>query len=352
MKLLLSPAQLFAIGLLMSCVWIYPVFAGDSANRSVPVKVAGVSYIDLHPTVSTPGDVISRHNAVLTAEVESRVESLAEVGDIVEEGEVIVRLDNLSSRILLKESVAELAMTEAKLKFFESEVVRLQQLSAGNNVSMDVVDEAVSDRDEMRGELDARKAGLERARDMLKRTMIIAPFTGVIVGRFSERGEWVKAGDDLLQLVDTVHRDIRARVTHSNIALLKLGDVLKADDGVKEIPVTVKAIVPFSDNPSRLYEIRFDFDEDSWLPGHPVFVEVPVAEPRKAIMIPHDALVVRSDNIKVFRILENNTAEAVPVEIGIGYQDYIEVIGDLKKGDSIVIRGNERLRHQQHVVIE
>ncbi|MCK5432357.1 MAG: hypothetical protein KAJ03_06405, partial [Gammaproteobacteria bacterium] len=56
--------------------------------------------------------------------------------------------------------------------------------------------------------------------------------------------------------------------------------------------------------------------------------------------------------IKVFRILEDNTAEAVPVKTGIADEHLIEVIGDINQGDKIVVRGNERLLPQQQVNIQ
>ena len=69
-------------------------------------------------------------------------------------------------------------------------------------------------------------------------------------------------------------------------------------------------------------------------------------------MVPRDALVIRENVIKVFRILEDNTAEAVSVKTGIANDQLIEVIGNITQGDKIVVRGNERLRPQQQVKIQ
>ena len=58
---------------------------------------------------------------------------------------------------------------------------------------------------------------------------------------------------------------------------------------------------------------------------------------------------LRRDGTTVFRILADNSAERISVETGIAEDDFIEVIGAVRPGDAIVIRGGERLRAGQQV---
>jgi len=115
---------------------------------------------------------------------------------------------------------------------------------------------------------------------------------------------------------------------------------------------TVKTLVPVGDVVSRLYEIRLNFQETGWMAGHAVRIKVPTAKPQNVLVVPRDALVIRENILKVFRIREDNTAEVVFVETGIAYENLIEIIGEINEGDKIVIRGNERLRPQQQVNIQ
>jgi multidrug efflux pump subunit AcrA (membrane-fusion protein) len=80
-----------------------------------------------------------------------------------------------------------------------------------------------------------------------------------------------------------------------------------------------------------------------------VRVAVPTAAPRRTIVVPRDALVIRRDGNVVYRILSDNTAERVPVSIGVADGSVVEVNGSIKIGDQIVIEGNERLRPCQEV---
>lgn len=111
----------------------------------------------------------------------------------------------------------------------------------------------------------------------------------------------------------------------------------------------LRRLVPVGDDRSHLYELRLDFSESSWPAGHLVRVAVPTAAPRRTIVVPRDALVIRRDGNVVYRILSDNTAERVPVSIGVADGSVVEVNSSIKVGDQIVIEGNERLRPGQEV---
>ena len=86
--------------------------------------------------------------------------------------------------------------------------------------------------------------------------------------------------------------------------------------------------------------------------GHAVRVSVPVSRPKMVVAVPRDALVIRQKNVSVFRINQDNIAEFVAVKTGLSEGESIEVIGDIKPGEQVVIRGNERLRPGQKVTLQ
>jgi hypothetical protein len=103
---------------------------------------------------------------------------------------------------------------------------------------------------------------------------------------------------------------------------------------------------------SRLYEVRLEFSGSEWMSGHAVRVAIPVDTTRKVVAVPRDALVIREDGVSVFRIIDGETAELVPVNTGISNENLIEVKGSINPGDQIVVRGNERLQPGQKVIIQ
>ena len=72
---------------------------------------------------------------------------------------------------------------------------------------------------------------------------------------------------------------------------------------------------------------------------------------REALVVPRDALVLRPEGISVFVLDQDRKAKQVNVAIGIGSGQLIEVSGELQDGDTVITRGNERLRPGQAVSI-
>lgn len=324
----------------------------SAADMAVPVQVVDARNIELAPGIWIAGTVISHQDARISSEVEGRIELLVEIGDEINEGEIIAKIDDTTIRMQLEEARAEISPIEAKLNFFNRQAERLNQLAKQNNAAKNRLDEVNSDRDQMRGELSMMNTRLAQARDKLNRTTILAPFNGVVAERFKEAGEWAKIGDELVRLVNTEATEIQGRIQQQSATFIKKGDSIEVTDGQARTMATVRTLVPVGDDISRLYEIRLDFDETAWLAGHAVRIKVPTAIPQNVLVVPRDALVIRENTIKVFRILEDNTAEAVYVKTGIANDMLIEVTGDINVGDKIVVRGNERLLPQQQVNIQ
>ena len=69
------------------------------------------------------------------------------------------------------------------------------------------------------------------------------------------------------------------------------------------------------------------------------------------VAVPRDALILRQGGSYVFKVLEDGTAEKVPVETGVGYESLIEVRGQVSAGDKVVVRGGERLQPGQAVSV-
>lgn len=322
------------------------------AQGMIPVEVTEARYVDLVPRAWVAATVISHNDANLSSEIEGRIVLLLEVGDTVVQGDIIARISDSKLPLQLDEAKADIAVNKAQMDFFEREVERMMQLASDNNVAKNKLDEVITKRDELRSELAMKRARLAQVIDSLDRTAVLAPFNGVIAERYAETGEWAKIGNQLVRLVDVGSKDIQARVQYNSAVLMNKGMAMMVSDSIQQTSAILKALIPVGGSTSRLYEVRLDFDEPAWLVGHPVRVSVPTAAPKNALVVPRDALVVRGSTVKVFRILSDNSAELVLVTPGIVDGNLVEIIGDIKAGDKIVVRGNERLQPQQKVSIQ
>lgn len=338
----------------------YPVRA--EAKRAglppAPVVIAEAEHRELAPVAWFAGSVISRNDAKLAAEVKARVVWVADVGTTIEKDQAVARLDDLFIKQQLIEHEATILREEARLVFFSKEVKRLKRLAKHNIAAQRQLDQSVMDRAMAQSELNVARARIIQAREQLQRTQLNAPFTGVVTERFKRAGEWAESGDEVVRLVDPLHVEIQTRVPVTSLPHISLGALLNIKTGLnlkagdKQRQATVESIVPVGDDRSRLYEIRLLPSLNDWRAGQTVRVAVPTAKARVVVAVPRDALVLRQEGARVFRIKADNTAEPIKVSIGIASGDLIEVQGNIQAGDRVVIRGGERLRPGQKVIIK
>ena len=331
-----------------------PAFAqgggGAQGPPPAPVVVATAESRMLAPVTWYPGTVISRNQARVAAEVEGRLEWVAEVGAAIAEGEVVARLDDALLRQSLAEGQAAVARERARLTYLDAQVKRLEKLVSQNTATRSRLDEAVAERDVARSEVSAARARVALTAERLERTRIKAPFGGIVTERVRQGGEWANSGDAVVRVVDAGALEVQIWIPIAALAFVREGSELTLEANPSETTGKVRTIVPVGDNRSRLYELRLAFDGGSWPVGQDVRVAIPTAAARAVVAIPRDALVLRRGGAAVYRVDEKGLADRVAVTPGIAEGELIEVDG-IAPGDRVVIRGGERLRPGQAVRI-
>jgi RND family efflux transporter MFP subunit len=320
-----------------------------AADKTVPVVIREAESRSLTPMQQVAGTLISRHDARLAAQVEGQAVWVAEVGTRLARGKAATRLDDTLIREELAENEASVERALASVEFSRAELKRLEQLAEKSHAAESRLDQVRRDLAVARSELSAARARTDQSREKLQRTAILAPFDGVVTQRFIQAGEWADAGAAVVRLVDTAELEAQAWVPVTMLAHIREGMELKFTANGSRGTGKVRTLVPVGDRQSRLYEVRLVIDDGGWSPGQSVRLTVPTAAARTATVVPRDALVVRRDAVSVFRVTNDNVAEQLQVETGIADGDYIEVTGDVRAGDRIVIRGSERLRNGQAV---
>lgn len=315
------------------------------------VRVAEASMQSLSAETLVPGTVISRSDARLSAEVEGRLLAVAEVGTRVAEGEPVVTIEDRSLRLLNAELQAEIRRAEARVKFLDREVERLDELAKANLVAVNQVEQFRSDRDIARGDLEVARARLEQNEHSLARTQIRAPFGGIVVERLMMPGERVVEGGAVVRLVDQDHLEVVARAPLEYLAFNAPGRLIEVRSGNQSVLGEIRTVVAVGDEHTHQFELRIDLAEAAFPVGQTVRVGVPTSDRRDVLTVPRDALVLRPEGVSVFVVDANNEARQVSVTTGIGSGDRIEVQGAVSPGDRVVVRGNERLQPGQPVNI-
>ncbi len=110
----------------------------------------------------------------------------------------------------------------------------------------------------------------------------------------------------------------------------------------------VHSVIPIGDERSRLLELRISLDGEAWPIGSPVRVQLSGAGDQRAVTVPRDAVILSARVLLTcFALVSASTAERVPVRVGPGRDAEVEMVGEVRAGDRIVIRGGERLQPGQ-----
>ena len=330
-----------------------PWWAGaqQMALPPAPVVVDEVRRTEISPTVSIPGTVVSRADSRLATEVEGRVIWFADVGTVVAQGDPVVRLESTTLEIQRDEYRGQVERERGRLTFLEPEVERLEILAAESNAAESLLDQTRSNLEVARGDLAVAEARLRQVEDQIAKMTILAPFGGVVSERSINPGEMINRLDEVIRLVSPQSMEVTARAPLNAVAFLDVDSQLPIHNDYRRGAGDVRAIVPFGDPQSHMFELRIDVPAEQWIVGESVRVEVPTEAPKQALAVPRDALVLRREGAFVFRVGPEQRAQRVPVTPGAGDGDLIEVEGALAAGDVIVIRGAERLMEGQPVQV-
>lgn len=321
------------------------------AQSPSPVSVDEARLDVFAASIWVSGTVISRNDARIGAEAEGRITWVAEAGERIEAGEPIAIVDDSGLRLELEDNRARLQSLVARQRFQVNELERLNRLAANNNAAVNQIDQSKTELDMTTQEIRRAEVAVAQVERRIALSHVAAPFSGVVVERLVEVGEFVVRGTEVARVVDVDNREIRASAPLAVSPHVREGLEVSVEVGGRQSLSPVRRVIPVGDERSRMFEVRVAVTDPSWVVGSPVRVALPNSDPRQLVAIPRDALVLRGSEMFVLRVTADNVVEKVEVDTGIGLGRMVEVIGNLSGGDRVVIRGAERLKPGQQVVV-
>jgi multidrug efflux system membrane fusion protein len=265
-----------------------------TAQDATPVRVAQVREKPVERVLPLTGRVYSRNDANMGLTLSGELEYVLEPGTQVTAGEVFGRLDQ--KPILLRKAELEHLVDREKVNaaYLEREQLRLRRLREANNASERLVDESESNRDISRMELRSLQARIDQIDDELRRSQLVAPFTGVIAERHKRGGEYARPGDIIARLVDLEQLELRFEVplgylgrvtTGEAIAFVPQGgQLLGASPGAQQ--AQVRTIIRAADTNSQTFEVRADINDaarDAVIAGQLVNVSLQISSTQATV---------------------------------------------------------------------
>ena len=337
--------------LILTCLALLPMLGWAQSPAPAPVAVDEAKLDTFSAALWVSGTVISRNDAHIGAETDGRITWVAEVGEKVDEGNPIAMIDAIDLELELQDKQAMLESMRARERYLKNNLERLNQLVSNNNASANQLDEARAELEMIVQEIRRAEVSIAQTSRRIAQTQVMAPFSGVVVERQVEVGEFVRRGSEVARLVDTHNREIRAQAPLSVSGYVREGLEVSVKYHETDTLSPVKRVIPVGDERSRMFEVRIAANDPAWDIGSPVRIALPNSDPRRLVAIHRDALVLRGSEMFVLRVNAENLVEKVSVDTGIGLGSMVEVIGDVSGGDRVITRGAERLQPGQEVVI-
>ena len=347
---------IWLLGVLAALAGIPSQLAAQPGQGPSPVGFTEARSYRLHESLRLPGSVVSQKISTVASEVGGLViEMPIEKGQQVKQGQMLAKLRPQALRLQLAAAQARLKEDRARKDFAEVNLRRRRELLQEAVISQQDLDDAQTEFNAWQGRLERLEAEIDQIQDQLERCLIRAPFDGVVVEKYTEVGEWVEVGGEVVELLSLRDLEVEVDVPQRYFGRLRLdgwAPVVFAAAGI-EVRCKIVTLIPRADPLSRTFpmRLRLPASEGRVGVGMEAYVLIPVGSVYEAVVVPKDAVLTDAEAPRVFRVREDETVETVRVEMGQGVGGWIEVRGGLRAGDRVVTRGNERLRPGQKVEV-
>ncbi|MBI5060091.1 efflux RND transporter periplasmic adaptor subunit [candidate division KSB1 bacterium] len=193
------------------------------------VTTEGVEYRRLISTVSAEGEVEPVDQVKISAEIPGRITELpVKEGEMVTKGQFLVELDPKTYAANRESAQSMLRSARASRDKAEADLKRVRELVTKGMASQADLDAALAGSELAAGELDRAVAGEKSARESLYKTRIDAPMSGTISRLNKEIGELTLGSqfqeDVIMVIADLTKMQVRSQVDENDITGVKLGD--------------------------------------------------------------------------------------------------------------------------------
>ena len=313
------------------------------ARRPETVEVMTLVPRVLVDIVSLTGQLEAENAVVVKPETDGIVASIDFVeGQPVSRGEVLLTLRDGMQRARVAEARAELRLGE---QVFERES-KLQRRDASSTARIE----------EARAKLATARARLDIAQLELSRTRILAPFDGTSGARMVAIGERVEDDADLVAIAAIDRLQLIFTVTETAVALAHQGAEIAVRVAAypgEHFPGRVFFISPTIDPATRRLVLKawIDNSDHRLKPGMFANVDVQLAKRHGALVVPEAAMVYDRNGTYVWRLLDGDVVQKVPVEVGLRQSGEVEIVSGLEPGDRIISAGTHKVMAGERVLI-
>lgn len=298
----------------------------DKQPTIVDVLIAQPTTIS--QTVEANGTVIANESVQLRPEVAGRLIYLSvPEGAHVQKGTVLARINDADLR-------AQVSKSQVQLQLARQNQERLSKLLSIQGVNQ-------ADYDAVVNQVASLEADIQYTNALIEKTVIRAPFSGVIGLRQVSPGAFVTSNDVIATLQQTSRIKIDFTLPEDYNTIVKPGGTVQVaiDEALeKRSAATIIAVEPQVNQQTRNLKVRALLEEGAANPGAFVKVYVNASTDRNAIMVPTNA-VIPGDQSNQLIVVKGGKAAMTDIQTGVRQASTVEITKGLSAGDSVVITG-------------
>jgi len=287
------------------------------------------------------GTLKANESVIIRPEVEGVIQDIRfKSGDTVAKYDTLMSLQSGVYRALLKEA-------EAKLELYKGKYERARILYERRSGTL-------KERDEMYAQMKIAEAEVDKAKTQLAKTVIMAPFSGIIGLKSISPGAYVRVGEDLVTLDDLDPMKIEFRLGENMIDKVEIGKVVQVEiDGFPDnvFEARIEAIDTNIDPMGHSLRVRATLEnkDELFKPGLYAKVKLLVSAHENVIMVPESAIESRGNQEYVYRV-EDGKARYTVVKTGGRNGEKVEVLAGLKPGQTVIVAGQMKVQDKWPVM--
>jgi RND family efflux transporter MFP subunit len=323
----------------------------EETGQAPPPAVIGPENLAVAlDTVLTAGPLLSgtlepELAATVRAEVGGAVVAvLADDGQSVKRGQVLVRIDDTAVRDAYLSARAALRSAEATAQLARRNAERSARLQAGGAIAERDVEDAETNATTAEGTLADARARLASAEKQLSKTVLRAPFAGIVANVTVSEGDIVQSGGSLLSVIVPTSLRLEASVPVEDIAAIKPGtDVSFTVSGFERRAFggKIQLVSPAVDPTTRQVRVIVSIANKDRALVAGLFADGRVSTDRRdAVVVPRAAIDNRGIRPLVVR-LKGGRVERLEVETGLQdrVNERVEVRRGVAAGDTVLMGG-------------
>jgi membrane fusion protein (multidrug efflux system) len=311
-----------------------------AGSNAVPVLVTNVENQKLALTKTYTGTIEGEQQANIVSQLAERiVEIPVKVGNIVNAGDIVVRLNKSGA-------TSQYYQAQSNLKNFERNLTRMKNLYESGAVSKQNLDDVQTGYDVAKANFDAAKAAVE----------ITTPISGVVTDIKLNPGDFASPGMTLVTVAKVNMLKIKLSIGEADIPYVTIGQKVKIYSELNPTIIAngkISVIAKSADLSTRTFEVKATFPntKDQWFkPNMFGNAEINLTSEKVSMIIPRVSVLYTEQGPRVF-VVKDGKAYSREVNLGLQNDTSIEVISGLKPGDTIVLMGMNSLNDGSAVVI-